>query len=205
MLIQLEESQLVFIDYSLKQIPGIELAERTAALRAAKVLGEVARLLNVPIFGAEQVRGDSGEYAMDQGVRALCQKVISKAHFDACEDGLVELLKGPVKPVHQGNARSLPKHLQKQEPAVERMSILIAGYETHLSVLQTALSLVEQEFDVCLVTDACASAQPHNHDSALDRLAGAGVELVTMEMVVFEWLGSPQHPSYEKTMKLLGR
>ena len=200
MLIQIEESQLVLIDYSTQQLGAIEHSE--GIIRAARVLGEIATILNVPIFGTEQL--DPHEGGMLGELRIKCQKVVSKTYFDACENGLVELLKGPAKGP-QGNARSLPKHLQKQESPVEKMTVLLAGCETHLSVLQTALSLVENEFDVCLVTDACAAIQPHNHDSALDRLAGAGVELVTLEMVAFEWLGSTQHPSYAKVMKALGR
>lgn len=200
MLIQIEESQLVLIDYSSHQLGAIDHGE--GIFRAAGVLGEIAMLLNVPIFGAEQ--SETQGPGMIGDLRVKCQKVISKTSFDACEHGLIESLKGAVKSP-QGNARSLPKHLQKQEAPIEKMTILLAGCETHLSVLQTALSLVEDEFDVCLVTDACAAIQTHNHDSALDRLAGAGVELVTLEMVAFEWLGSNQHPSYAKVMKLLGR
>ncbi len=201
MLIQLEESQLVLIDYSIQQLAAIEHSEGIA--RSASVLAQVAKLLNVPVWGTEQTGPQDAP--MQGELRVQCQKVVSKTYFDACEHGLTELLKGPVKPSAQGNARSLPKHLQKQEAPIEKMTILLAGCETHLSVLQTALSLVEQEFDVCLVTDACAAVQSHNHDSALDRLAGAGVELVTLEMVVFEWIGSSQHPSFEKAMRLLGR
>jgi len=201
MLIQLEESQLVMLDYSTEQLREIE--KSSEILNTAKSLCEVSKLLNVPIWGAEQSLPSAGGMHVD--LRGNCKKIVSKANFDASEHGLIDLLKGPIKSSAQGNARSLPKHLQKQEAPLEKMTILIAGCETHQSVLQTALGLVDQEFDVCLVTDACASIKSHNHDSALDRLAGAGVELVTMEMVVFEWLGSSEHPSYAKVMKLIGR
>lgn len=201
MLIQLEESQLILVDYSAEKFNSE--ARPQAILSSAQSLANVAKLLHVPIWGVEQET--SGIVAMHAELRDKCQKVLLKTSFDACEHGLIELLKGPVKNNQQGNARSLPKHLQKQEVSVEKMTVLLAGYETHIGVLQTALSLVEQEFDVCLVTDACGAAQQHNHDAALDRLAGAGVELVTLEMVVFEWLGSSLHPSFDQVMKTLNR
>ena len=57
-----------------------------------------------------------------------------------------------------------------------------------MCLLQTALDLLDEDFDVCVVTDACSSRTERNRDAAFDRLAGAGAELVTTEMVVFEWL-----------------
>ena len=44
-------------------------------------------------------------------------------------------------------------------------------------LLQTALDLLEDEMDVWVVVDACASRSERNRDAAFDRLAGAGVEL----------------------------
>jgi len=201
MLIQLEESQLIFVDYPANLLN--KEAHPQAILNAAETLAKVAKLLKVPVWGVEQESNEA--LGMHSALKDKCQKVVSKTSFDACEHGLLDLLKGPVKNNQQGNARSLPKHLQKQEVSVEKMTVLLAGYETHIGVLQTALSLVEQEFDVCLVTDACGAAHQHNHDAALDRLAGAGVELVTLEMVAFEWLGSSLHPGYAEAMKLLNR
>jgi nicotinamidase-related amidase len=65
-----------------------------------------------------------------------------------------------------GNARSLPKHLQKpQAAAEERNTIVIAGCEAHVCLLQTALDLLEDEFDVWVVTDACSSRTERNRDA----------------------------------------
>jgi len=107
------------------------------------------------------------------------------------------------KPV-QGNARSLPKHLQKPistEP--ERRSIVLAGVEAHVCLLQTALDLLEEEWEVWVVTDACSSRTERNRDAAYDRLAGAGAELVTTEMVLFEWLRSAEHPQFKEVQAFI--
>jgi nicotinamidase-related amidase len=116
---------------------------------------------------------------------------------------LGEWLRPPVKPP-VGNARSLPKHLQKpSNTPTERSTIVIAGCEAHVCLLQTALHLLEDEFDVWVVTDACSSRTEPNRDAAFDRLAGAGVELVTTEMVVFEWLRSAEHPQFKALQALI--
>jgi nicotinamidase-related amidase len=62
--------------------------------------------------------------------------------------------------------------------------------------MQTALELLELELEVWVVTDACSSRTERNRDAAFDRLAGAGAELVTTEMVGFEWLRHSEHPRF---------
>jgi nicotinamidase-related amidase len=104
----------------------------------------------------------------------------------------------------QGNARSLPKHLQKPAAAAEERNIIvIAGCEAHVCLLQTALDLLEDEFEVWVVTDACSSRTERNRDAAFDRLAGAGAELVTTEMVGFEWLRTAEHPAFDELLKIV--
>jgi hypothetical protein len=132
----------------------------------------------------------------------LIDQVVSKMTFAAAEQ-LLPRLRPPARPA-QGNARSLPRHLQKAAPAQEeRASIVIAGCEAHVCLLQTALGLLDQEFEVWVVTDACGSRTERNRDAAFDRLAGAGCELVTTEMVIFEWLGSAEHPRFKEALALV--
>lgn len=90
------------------------------------------------------------------------------------------------------------------EPAAPaRATLLVAGCEAHVCLLQTALELMEQELDVWVVTDACTSRTERNRDAAFDRLAGAGAELVTTEMVIFEWLRSAEHPCFRELHALI--
>jgi nicotinamidase-related amidase len=76
--------------------------------------------------------------------------------------------------------------------------VLLAGIEAHVCLLQTALDLLEDEFDVWVVTDACSSRSDRDRDAAFDRLAGAGAELLTTEMVLFEWLRSAENPDFKQ-------
>ena len=199
MLLDFEESQLVLVDYQEKLMPAIFEGEQ--ALRNATTLARIARLLQVPVFGTEQNPSKLGTNAPE--LRALCDKTLSKMFFSAVPEGLNEWLRPPAKPAG-GNARSLPKHLQKpQQQAPERNMVVIAGCETHVCLMQTALELLEDEFDVWVVTDACGSRTERNRDAAFDRLAGAGAELVTTEMVAFEWLRSCEHPAFKDMLALV--
>ncbi len=199
MLLDFEESQLVLVDYQDKLMPAIFDGQQ--ALKNATTLAHIARMLQVPVFGTEQNPSKLGPNAAE--LRALCDKTLSKMFFSAVPEGLGEWLRPPAKP-QGGNARSLPKHLQKpQQQAPERNSIVIAGCEAHVCLLQTALELLEDEFEVWVVTDACSSRTERNRDAAFDRLAGAGAELVTTEMVAFEWLRSCEHEDFRDMLQLI--
>jgi nicotinamidase-related amidase len=198
MLMDAEESQLVLVDYQSRLMPFIHESE--AVLRNAMRLGRVAQVLGIPVWGTEENPAGLGENPPD--LRALCRKTLAKMHFSACEDGLTELLRPAPRQPQGGNARSLPKHLQKP-PAAERNSIVLAGCEAHVCLLQTALDLLDQEFDLWVVTDACSSRSDRNRDAAFDRLAAAGAELVTTEMVAFEWLRTAEHPMFKQVLTLI--
>ena len=199
MLLDASQSQLVLVDYQVRLMPAI--FEGEAVAQNAVRLGKMARLLQVPVWGTEHNPSKLGDTVPD--IRALCQRTLSKMHFSGMEEGLGEWLRAPAK-APQGNARSLPKHLQKPAAAAEeRNMIVIAGCEAHVCLLQTALDLLEDEFEVWVVTDACSSRTERNRDAAFDRLAGAGAELVTTEMVGFEWLRTAEHPAFAELLALV--
>ena len=199
MLLDPEESHLVLLDYQQRLMPAI--SDGAAVLANAMRLARVAQLLEVPVWGTEE--NPAGLGPTDPQLRSLMGHVIGKRTFSAAGQ-LIPLLRPPARPA-QGNARSLPKHLQKPAaPAAEaRGSIVLAGCETHVCLMQTALDLLEEEFEVWVVTDACGSRTERNRDAAFDRLAGAGCELVTTEMVAFEWLRSVEHPMFRKVLALI--
>ena len=199
MLLELEQSQLVLVDYQSALMPAI--FEGPQVLANATRLARIASLLEVPIWGTEQNPSRLG--GMPEDLRGACRRVLAKMQFSAVEEGLAEWLQ-PAPAAPRGNARSLPRHLQKpqSEPSA-RKSIVLAGVEAHVCLLQTALDLLDEEFEVWVVTDACASRTERNRDAAYDRLAGAGAELVTTEMVLFEWLRTAEHPDFKAVQALI--
>lgn len=199
MLLDAAESQLVLVDYQGRLMPAIYEGAQTLA--NAITLARMAALVDVPVVGTEQNPSRLGPN--DEQLRKLCQRTLSKMHFSAVEEGMGDWLRPPEKPI-QGNARSLPRHMQKAaQSAPVRNSIVIAGCEAHVCLLQTALDLIEEEFEVWVVTDACSSRTERNRDAAYDRLAGAGAELVTTEMVAFEWLRSCENEVFKQALTLI--
>jgi nicotinamidase-related amidase len=198
MLLTNSESQLVLIDFQTRLLPSIH--DGNSVLAQALKLARIAKLLRIPIIGTEQNPAGLGHN--DPTLKAFCSQTLAKTHFDACADGLGDLLRDTGTPNVSPKARSMPKHMQK-EPENQRPTIVLAGMETHVCFLQTALSLIEEEFDVWVVTDACGSRNERDRDAAFDRLAGNGAELVTVEMVAFEWLESSDHPQFKAVLDLI--
>ena len=201
MLLDADDSQLVLVDYQARLLPAIH--EGALVVANALKLARLAQLLEVPAWGTEENPAALGENPAE--LRALCRKTLAKMHFSAVADGLADLLRPPARQQQGGNARSLPKHLQKppSEPLEGRNTVVIAGCEAHVCLLQTSLDLLDEEFEVWVVTDACSSQSERNRDAAFDRLAGAGAELVTTQMVAFEWLRTAEHPSFREALALI--
>ena len=215
MLLDADDSQLVLVDYQARLMPLI--FENEMVVANALRLARMARAMDVPVWGTEQNPKGLGRNmpeliaAIEAASNAGGGKTLTKMHFNAVEDGLADWLRPPVRKPTQGasqggNARSLPKHLQKPAASEEpegRNTIVIAGCEAHVCLMQTALGLLEEEFEVWVVTDACSSRSERNRDAAFDRLAGAGAELVTTEMVAFEWLRTSEHQTFKEVLGLV--
>jgi len=206
MLLDADDAQLVLVDYQTRLMPVI--FENDLVIANAVRLARMAQALQIPVWATEQSPDKLGPNV--DAVRAALEsaggRTLAKAHFSAVADGLGDWLRPPArKPTQGGNARSMPKHLQKAAPEPEegRSTIVIAGCEAHVCLMQTALDLLEEEFEVWVVTDACSSRTERNRDAAFDRLAGNGAELVTTEMVAFEWLRTAEHEAFSELLKLV--
>jgi nicotinamidase-related amidase len=71
---------------------------------------------------------------------------------------------------------------------MERPQVIVCGAETHVCVLQTALDLKRSGKNVFVVADAAGSRTSADRDFALLRLQQNGIDIVSTEMVMFEWL-----------------
>lgn len=201
MLLQAEDCQLVLVDYQERLMPAIHDAD--AVVANAVRLARIAQWLQVPAWGTEQNPAGLGPMAPTLQP-LLAGRILPKMEFNGAEV-LLPKLRPAARPQQGGNARSLPKHLQKAAPPPPpgRECIVLAGCEAHVCLMQTALGLLQEELEVWVVTDACSSRTERNRDAAFDRLAGAGAELVTTEMVAFEWLRHSEHPRFKDVLTLV--
>ena len=82
-----------------------------------------------------------------------------------------------------------------------RQQWVLAGIETHVCMLQTAIHLRESGKDVYCVVDGTSSRSPDDKEFGLRRMEQAGIQLVTREMVFFEWLHQAGTPEFKRLSK----
>lgn len=175
MLHAVENSVVLLIDLQERLMPAIH--DGSTVVSQIIRLGSIAQLLDVPVIGTEQSPGKLGSNLQD--VKSLCAKTFAKDHFNACAEGLSEVL-----------------------PA-GRQRVIVAGCEAHVCVLQTVFGLLDQGLEVTLLSDAVGSRRLSDRDAAISRVSAAGVEMATVEMVGFEWLRSSRHPRFRDAIRLI--
>ncbi|WP_349343263.1 isochorismatase family protein [Marinobacter sp. MMG032] len=175
MLMKAEQSTLLLIDVQEKLMPAISHGDEV--VDRSIVLATIAGLMEVPVLGTEQMPDKLGHNV--EAIRELCNTTLAKHHFDACPDGLVD---------------QLPEG---------RQHIVIGGCETHVCMMQTALSLIDAGYKVWVVADATGSRNEFDRDVALDRLSESGARIVTLEMVAFEWMRHCKHPQFRNIQSLI--
>ncbi|MFL9910423.1 isochorismatase family protein [Paraburkholderia sp. RL17-337-BIB-A] len=175
MMMNIDDSALVMVDLQERLMPVIH--QGGEVLREAIRLGHIAQILGVPVFGTEQNPRHLGPNLRD--VKNLCSRTLVKNTFDARGAGLVEML-----PTGTG-------------------SVVLAGSESHVCVLQTAFGLLERGIGVTVARNAVGSRKNTDLEAAMERLDRAGVQLVTVEMIAFEWLRSCDHVKFREVLKLI--
>ena len=168
-------STLLIIDFQLKLMPAIH--DAPASIANARRLVETAKIVGVPRLYTEQNAKGLGPTVQD--LAAEPSLIVNKMSFGACLEP--EFL--PRLP--QGHA------------------IVATGWETHICVLQTVLGLIEAGRQVFAVRDAVGSRRTESKEAALRRMERHGADIVTAEMVVFEWLKTAKHPKFREVAALI--
>jgi len=174
-----EDSILLVIDVQEKLAPIIH---GRAAVEAGIVrLARGARILGVPVLVSEQYPKGLGRTI--PAVRAAA----------------------PDAPVHEKTSFSCGA-----EPAIlaairrlDRGTIVLAGIEAHICVLQTALDLVARGWKVHVAADATGTRVPANLAIGHDRAARGGAVITSTESVLFEWLGRSDVAEFKEVQALL--
>jgi nicotinamidase-related amidase len=170
-------SVLALIDLQERLVPAIAGGDEVVA-NAARLLS-AAEQLGVPVLMTEQNPKGLGPTVPGVARPDGTVPVVAKMEFDACRArGVVDAL----PPGHH---------------------IVVAGCEAHVCVLQTVLGLLDRSRRAYVVADAIGSRRPENKAAALARLDRAGAEIVTTEMVLFEWLGTAEDPAFKPVIALV--
>lgn len=89
------------------------------------------------------------------------------------------------------------------EPEAGIETVVLAGVETHVCILQTALDLRARGLSVFVAVDAVGSRFAIDHETALRRLELSGCLPVTSESIMFEWCRSAENPRFREMQRLV--
>lgn len=173
MLMDKDHSVLLVVDVQQRLLPAIHDSQRL--LDHVRWLVQVAQKIGVPVVASEQYPQGLGVTHPELRNLLAPQNIVEKMHFSCVAAQCLDAL-----------------------PDMQRPQVVVCGTEAHVCVLQTVLGLREQEKQVFVVADAVASRDPDSKALALERMRQHGIEVVSREMVAFEWLRQAGTPLFKE-------
>ena len=174
MLIEKDKSSLLIIDVQEKLV-SIMPKPHTFIDNIIK-LQKAANIFKIPVTISEQYPKGLGK-TIDEIKAHKYKTIIEKTNFSIIREGFF----------------------------FEGQHIIICGIESHVCVLQTATNLAESDKKkVYIVQDAISSRYEKDYLTALSRLdKHPNIQIVTCEMVLFEWLRTSDHPEFKNISQLI--
>ena len=174
-----QESVLLVIDVQGKL--AHLMFEKEKLFKNIQALIRMASFLEIPIFYTEQVPEKIGPTIPEIANHLHNLSPIRKASFSCF----------------------LEENFLKKLKSYQRHQIIVCGIETHVCVYQTAADLLEDKYEVQVVTDAVSSRTEENKKAALERLKSFGAQLTSMEMLACELLRTSEHKKFKEVLGLI--
>lgn len=155
--------------------------EKENLFKNVSILVSAAKILSIPILWCQQVPDALGPTVPEIAQLLTDNEPINKSSFSCCGD----------------------ENFNSQIKALNRKEVLLCGIETHICVYQTAVDLLNKNYDVNVLADAVSSRTVENKQIAIEKMAGGGVKISSIEMALFELLRTAKHPQFKQIVKLV--
>ncbi len=182
-----EKAALVVVDVQTRLLPSIHEGEETLRQITRAIRG--FQIIGAPVLATEQYTKGLGT------THPVLQEVLTT---EPPEDGALPDYSQPVETHVRVPGFEAPEKMAFSCAAdegtlaaiegLDRPQIVLVGIEAHVCVLQTALHLVQREFETFVLADAVSSRKRESVEIALRRMEQEGVKLATVEMAMFELL-----------------
>ncbi len=176
------DSLVLIVDIQEKLTEMLEEDLRGQIVEKSQKLVAAAKALGVDVLVTEQYPRGLGQTI--QQVRDILGEnyvPFEKTAFNALlEDGFLGKIKS---------------HKKKQ--------IVICGIESHICVLQSAVALIKEGYEVYVVKDICASRKKTEFKCAMELLRQEGAKICSLEIVLFAWLKGAKNPHFKEVQALI--
>ena len=221
--INVEEAILVVVDYQERLFPSMSCGEEAADNTAKLIKG--CRILGVPIIATQQYTKGLGETidivknalteTIDEDIPEAEFKHVEKKSFSCMgEENFKKALisSGKTQVIICG----IEAHVCVQQTAFDLYDFYDdedddesdeESLDNNVVVLHDRNNDDEDEFyegldfEVYLACDCVASRKEFDRDMAIKRMADSGIELMTMESILFEMTVGAENPAFKKISK----
>ena len=164
-LLRPEDSVLVLIDHQPFQLTNVNSHDPHMAVNNATALAKSAKAFGVPTVLTSVIEDRGGKIFPQITAVFPDQEVIDRTFINTWEDKkVVDVVK-----------------------ATGRKQLIIAGLWTEICVAMPAIQAAGEGWDVTVVTDASGGVSLESHQVAIQRMAAAGINLMTWLAVTAEW------------------
>ena len=179
-MLTIDNTILVCID--IQESLAKAMFDRASLIANTRKLIAGINVLNIPILWTEQNPERLGATVPEiAAVMPALTHSISKMSFSCCgSDEFVRVLK-----------------------ARQRSAFVLAGIETHICVLQTAIDLAGMGFRVHVAADCVCSRTPENNAGGIERMRSMGVQITSVETALFELLRTAAAPQFKEIAKII--
>ncbi|WP_430815406.1 hydrolase [Carboxylicivirga sp. RSCT41] len=152
----------VVVDIQERLFPHINENEKLE--NNTKILVQGLKALDVPFLVTEQYKKGLGDTIA--GIEELVKEDphFEKLAFSCCDD---------------------PAFMEALETSTKRV-VILAGMETHICMLQTAVDLKERGFTPVIVENCVSSRTEENKRIAMERFRKEGIIITSYESILFE-------------------
>ena len=172
---------LVVVDLQYRLLSQMFEPERVMANGA--LLLRVAEVLHLPVILTTQYAAGLGGLHPEIVRRANGAKSFDKVNFGCFEDP------------------DFTPYLQTRAPHAN--TLLLAGVESHICVMQTALGAITAGYLVHVAADAVSSRKAANWQLGLERMQRAGATITSTEAAVYELLRRAGTPEFKALLPYL--
>jgi nicotinamidase-related amidase len=174
-----ENTALLVIDIQEKILPAMYEGERVVQNTLKLIHG--FKVMNTPIYFTEQYSKGLGP------TEARIKKALA---------GIEPIPKMTFSCFGAGN---LFDELERKNIS----KVVVCGIESHVCVIQTALDLAINEFQVFVAADAVSSRRKYDHEMSLRRMERNNIEITLTESILFEMLTASGTDEFKSISKLV--
>jgi len=177
-----EKTALVLVDYQERLLPAMEPERRSDTLKNTALLLTLARVLRLPVLYTEQYPAGLGKT-----VPEIAENLPEGAE--------------PFEKVVFSGWRA--EGFAEQFRYLGMRAAIVAGMESHVCVLGTALDMLADGVVVHVPRDAVVSRTEGNRRTGLELMERAGAVITSTETVIFQLLERAGTPEFKALSKLL--